>query len=258
MARRVKQTKKVAVVTGGGTGLGRDAANRLTRDGFAVAVIGRRANRLKPRRGETLHPYVCDVAEVGEIKETVKGILRDLGRIDVLVNNAGVVRRELAEDVTQENLNFTIGVNLLGTMNFSLACLPALKKTKGSIINISSSLTYCPAPEYLAYCASKGGVDAFTKALAVELAPHRIRVNAISPSLVRSEILQPDGMSKREYDANFKRLGKTYFLLGRSGEPEDVSALISYLASDDSSWMTGVNIPLDGGESVGSASRFAG
>ena len=248
--RKAKGARKVAVVTGGGTGLGRDAANRLARDGFAVAVIGRRANRLKPRRGEKLHPYPCDVADSAEVKKTVRAIVRDLGGIDVLVNAAGVVKREPLAKITQETMAYQIDINLLGTINVSLACVPALKKTKGAIINFSSTFSERAAPEFLIYCVTKGGIDSFTRALAVELAPYQINVNAVSPGLVRSEIYFNDGfMTKAEYNKYFKAYGKMY-PLGRAGEPEDVSELVSYLASGRASWMTGDVIPIDGGGAV--------
>ena len=243
--------RKVAVVTGGGTGLGRDAANRLTRDGFKVAVVGRRADRLKPRRGEALHPYPCDVRDPAAIKATVREIVRDLGAIDVLINTAGVIKREPLAKISQQTIAYQIDVNLMGTINMSLACVPALKKTKGTIINFSSEFSRRAAPGFLIYCATKGGIDAFTRALAVELGPYQINVNAISPGLVRSEIYFNDGaMTKAAYEKYLKAYGKMY-PLGRAGEPEDVSELVSFLASGRASWMTGDVISVDGGGAAG-------
>ena len=248
--RKSHKTKpKVAVVTGGGTGLGRDCAKRLVRDGFRVAVIGRRAKRLAPRRGETLHPYVCDVADPTQIDQTAKAILRDLGRIDVLVNSAGVIRVEPVDQITQDNLRYTVDINLLGTINFCLACVPALKKTKGAIVNISSNVADRPFPGSATYSATKGGVDSFSKALALELGPYGVRVNVISPALVRSEIYTSAGMDEQTYQQILVSEGQL-FPLRRAGEPRDVSELISYLVSDRASWMTGEVILLDGGKGV--------
>ena len=248
------KTKKIAVVTGGGTGIGRGIADRLSKDGFIVAVIGRRAARLKPKRGQHWQAYVCDVADVDQIRATVRTIRGDHGRIDVLVNSAGVVQRAPIEKTTQDQIAYTLGINLVGTMNFCVACIPALKRTRGSIINISSSLTDRCSPQHAVYAASKGGVNAFSKSLAVELAPHRIRVNVVSPSLVRSEIYFSDGMDRKTYAALLKQLAEGYYPLGRAGEPADIAAVVSYLASPQSAWVTGVVIPIDGGESVGFAS----
>ena len=247
-----KKTKRVAIVTGGGTGLGRDMANRLARDGFAVAVLGRRANRLKPKKNERgLYPYTCDVAARDQIQTTVKAIYGKFGRIDALVNNAGVMHCQPWDKLTDEMIHYHLNVNLIGTMNMCLACIPALKRSHGSIINISSSLTDRCAPTYLAYSASKGGVNAWSKTMAMELSQWGIRVNVINPSLVRSEIVIADGASKKDYEAHLKNLGETYFPMGRSGEPEDVSAIASYLASNESTWMTGQILTIDGGEAVG-------
>jgi len=246
-----RKAKKVAVVTGGGTGIGRGIAQRLSKDGFNVAVIGRREGRLKPKRGERWHAYVCDVADVHQIRDTVRAIRKDHGRIDVLVNSAGVVQREPIEKTTQANIDYTLGINLVGTMNFCIAAIPALKRTRGSIINISSSLTDRCSAQHSVYAASKGGVNAFSKSIAVELAPHKIRVNVVSPSLVRSEIYFPDGMDRKTYAELLKASAEGYYPLGRAGEPSDIAALVSYLASPESGWVTGVVIPIDGGESVG-------
>ena len=237
------------MVTGGGSGLGRDAANRLAKDGFTVAVLGRRAARLKPRRGEELHAYVCDVADFGQIRGTVKAILADLGRIDVLVNAAGIARPETAPEISQESIHATIDINLIGTINMSLVCLPSLKKTRGAIINLSSALALRPRVATSIYAASKGGVDSFTRALAVELGPAGVRVNAVSPSIVRSDIFIAAGMDKKAYDKLLRERGRSY-PLGRAGEPEDISELIAYLASDGARWMTGTVIPIDGGYMV--------
>ena len=247
--RKSRRARKVAVVTGGGSGLGRNAANRLARDGFTVAVLGRRAAHLKPRRGEMLHPYVCDVADNGEIKRTVKTILGDLGRIDVLVNAAGIARMTTIAKVTQDSIRATIDINLIGTINVSLACLAALRRAKGAIVNLSSTAATRPMIGTSVYSASKGGVDSFTRALALELGPAGVRVNAVSPSTVRSEILVAAGMDQKSYDRLLKERGRTY-PLGRAGEPEDISELISYLASDGAKWMTGAVIPIDGGKSA--------
>ncbi|MSP52193.1 MAG: SDR family oxidoreductase [Alphaproteobacteria bacterium] len=244
--------KKIAIVTGGGTGIGRGVANRLVADGYHVAIVGRRPDRLKSKRGEkNLHPYICDVAKHADIQRTVKSVLAEFGRIDVLVNNAGVVRRQFAASITQEALHYTIGINLIGTINFCVACIPALKKSQGAIVNISSSLSDRCYAEYAVYAASKGGMNSFSKTLAVELAPQGIRVNVVSPSLVRSEIYLPDGMSQREYDKHLAEVGKSYFPIGRAGEPEDVAAAVAFLASPEASWITGIVMMVDGGEAAG-------
>ena len=152
--------------------------------------------------------------------------------------------------ISPKAIDDTIGINLVGTMNVSLACLPALKRTRGTIINLSSGLARRPSAGSVVYAASKGGVEAFTKALAAELAPFGVRANAISPAAVHSEIYYADGMSKADYTALMRRVGKGY-PLDRAGEPADVSAWMSFLAGPDATWMTGAVIQVDGGKSVG-------
>ena len=253
MARSArKPATRVAIVTGGGTGLGRDMANRLAADGFEVAILGRRARRLKPKKNErNLHPHVCDVTDRAQIKATVKAVRNRFGRIDALVNNAGIVRRATHDKITPEHIEHTFAINLIGMMHMCLECIPALKRSKGAIINISSSLTDRCAPEYGAYAASKGAMNAWSKTLSMELARWGVRVNVVSPSLVRSEIYFPDGMSREEYNNHLKEVGDTYFPLGRSGEPRDISGMIAFLASDEARWMTGQIVTIDGGEAVG-------
>ena len=249
---RKRKAPRVAIVTGGGTGLGRDMANRLAADGFEVAILGRRAHRLKPKKGEkNLHPHVCDVADREQIGATVKAVRGHFGRIDTLVNNAGIVRRATHDKITPEHIEHTFAINLIGMMHMCLECIPALKRSKGSIINISSSLTDRCAPEYGVYAATKGAMNAWSKTLSMELARWGVRVNVVSPSLVRSEIYYPDGMSREEYNRHLKELGDTYFPLGRSGEPRDISGIVAFLASDEALWMTGQIVTVDGGEAVG-------
>ena len=248
--RRQKPHGRIAVVTGGGTGLGRASANRLVADGFTVAVLGRRADRLKPKRGESLHPYPCDIADRAAVNKTVKAIRADLGGIDALFNCAGVFRETPLAKTTPEEIDYMIGINLFGTINMTVACAPALKKAKGTIINMSSALTARPYGGISLYCAAKGGIEAYTRALAVELAPAGVRANVILPGLVRSEIFAPEGWDEKMLEAELRKFGKTY-PLGRAGEPEDIAGLVSFLASDDASWITGVSFPIEGGKIVG-------
>jgi 3-oxoacyl-[acyl-carrier protein] reductase len=243
---------KVAVVTGGGSGLGRAIANRLVRDGYRVAILGRRAGRLKPTRGERdLYPYTCDIADRKQVCATVKAIGRDPGRIDLLVNNAGILRRATYDEITPALIDEQFSINLVGMMQMCLACIPALKKTRGDIVNISSTLSDRCAPQFGVYAATKGAMNAWSRILAIELARWNVRVNVVSPSLIGTEIFLADGMSQTEFDKRLKTAGATRFPIGRAGKPKDVSGLVSYLASDDAGWLTGQVIMLDGGESVG-------
>ncbi len=247
--RKSRAPKKVALVTGGGTGMGRATANALVRDGFTVAVCGRRAARLKPKRGEKFHPYTCDIADNDAVRQTVKAVLADHGRLDVLVNNAGIMRAEKIGQIKRSTIDDLLRINLVGTINMSLACIPALTKTKGHLIMVSSVLAQRPNAGTSIYAASKGGVESFAKALAVELAPKKVRCNIVSPALVDTEIYA-HAMDRRTFGRFLKERADVY-PIGRAGVPEDISELIAYLASEHTTWMTGVLIPVDGGRMVG-------
>ena len=245
------RTRKVAVVTGGASGIGRACASALARDGYALAILDVRTNRLRARRNEELHRYRCDITDAAEVAETVRAIRTELGRIDVLVNCAGVFREERLDDIAPDSIELIVGTNLIGTMNVSLHCVPALKRTRGTIVNISSLQSQRPSPGLTIYAATKGGIESFTKALAVELAPNRIRVNAVSPGLVRTSILYHQvGVTKETYRDYVKMRGEGY-LLRRIGEPEEIADMVAYLVSDKAAWITGAVIPVDGGKSVG-------
>ena len=248
-AKRGRAGKKVALVTGGGTGMGRATANALVRDGFTVAVCGRRADRLKPKRGEKFHPYTCDIADNQSVKQTVKSILSDHGRLDVVVNNAGIMRAEKIGQIKRATIDDLVQINLIGTINMSLACIPALTKTKGHLIMVSSVLAQRPNAGTSVYAASKGGVESFAKALAVELAPKKVRCNVVSPALVDTEIYS-HAMDRRTFKKFLQERADVY-PIGRAGVPEDISELVAYLASDHTTWMTGNVIPVDGGRMVG-------
>ena len=242
-------TSKVALVTGGGTGIGRAIASELHRNQYTVAILGRRRERLESEEG--FHAYACDISDPVAIDETVAKLLSELGRIDVLVNNAGVIKNGGLEDLTDEDIDYQVGVNVLGTIKMTKACLPALKASKGSIINVSSTLAKLPILGTSVYAATKGAIESFNRAMALELGASGVRVNCIAPALVRSEIYYADGMDEQGFADMMDEFGAKY-LLGRVGEPEDVAALAAFLASERAGWMTGAVIPVDSGyRSVG-------
>ena len=243
--------RKVAVVTGGASGIGRACASALARDGYALAILDLRTHRLRARRDEELHRYRCDVADAAEVAETVRAIHSELGRIDVLVNSAGVFREERLDDIAPDSIDLIVGTNLIGTINVSLGCVEALKRSRGTIVNISSLQSQRPSPKMAIYAATKGAIESLTKALAVELAPGRVRVNAVSPGLIRTSILYHQiGVTKQTYRDYVKMRGAGY-LLGRIGEPDEIANMVAYLVSDKAAWITGAVIPVDGGKSVG-------
>lgn len=245
---------KVALVTGGASGIGKAVAAVLRRDGFRVAVVSRRAGPLAAmlQAGFATHP--CDVASEADVTATIDWIESSLGRLDALVNCAGLVRREALDATTADSIALQIGANLTGTILMCRAALRLLEPAKGVIINVSSMLATRPQPLASVYAATKGGVEAFTRALALELGPKGVRVLCVAPALVRSDIYTAAGMDPALFEKVLADRGAVY-PLGRTGEPEDIAEMIAFLASPRASWMTGSVIPVDGGSAVGEVKR---
>ena len=240
------EIRRVAVVTGGSSGIGRACALSFSEAGYMVAVLGRRPDMLAAVANERIRAFPCDVAIMSQVNETAKSIVRKFGRIDLLLNAAGVFPRAPAENASSELIAEVIGINLIGTINCCASFLPHLMATRGSIVNISSRLAHQPITGAALYAASKGGVESYSRALAVELGLRgKVRVNVICPGLVETEMLR--GMPNADALIAERRMHNP---LGRLGRPADIAAVVSFLASDASSWLTGAVIAVDGGASV--------
>jgi meso-butanediol dehydrogenase / (S,S)-butanediol dehydrogenase / diacetyl reductase len=236
---------KVAVVTGGSVGLGLSIAQRLRRDGWQIAILGRRPEPLHRAASDGILPYVCDVANDGMVEKTANAIASDLGEVSALVNNAGIIRVGPFLAAEPGQIREQIDVNIMGVFFCTKYFAPALKKARGAIVNISSAIASRPILDSAVYITTKGAVEAFTRAMAMELAPE-VRVNVVAPGLVRSDIYVEQGMPSREYQDMLKVYGSKY-LLGRHGEPEDVADAVAFLVGGQSSWITGTTLRVDSG-----------
>jgi meso-butanediol dehydrogenase/(S,S)-butanediol dehydrogenase/diacetyl reductase len=244
---------KVAIITGGGTGIGRAIASAFGREGAKVAVLGRRREALESvarelsGKGAQVNAVVCDVTQSSAIAEAVADVERSFGRINVLVNNAGALSVTTVESISEEDWDRVIATNLKGPFLMTRAVLPALRRAGGgSIINIGSVLGLVAMKDRAAYCASKGGVTLLTKAMALDHAHENIRVNCICPAVVETELIK--GLfSATEEGTKLREARAATLPLGRLGQPQDIAELAVLLASDESSWMTGTAIPVDGG-----------
>jgi NAD(P)-dependent dehydrogenase (short-subunit alcohol dehydrogenase family) len=244
---------QTALITGGGTGLGRAIALAFSREGAAVAVAGRRMEKLKEvvreieKQGGQALAVTCDVTQSKDTQRAARETVARFGRLDVLVNNAGAVHVSTVESIPEEEWDHIMLVNLKGPFLMSRAALPELRKAGGgSIINIGSVLGLVGMKGRAAYTASKGGVTQLTKAMAMDHAHEKIRVNCICPALVETELIRDLFGSGSEGEA-VRRSRIAQIPLGRIGRPEDVAEMAVFLASKESLWMTGVAIPLDGG-----------
>jgi len=243
---------KVAIVTGAGTGLGRAIAIMFAREGAKVALNGRRAEPLEKvvaeiaQAGGTALACAGDVTKAADVKRMVEATVKAFGRLDILVNNAGgIPERGPVLGMSEEGFRKTLDVNLTSAFLCSRQALPELIKTRGNIVNVASLAGLRGAPNNTAYGVAKGGMVILTKDMAVDYAPQGVRVNAVCPAYVETDLnreLLADMKKTGEYEA----LVKTH-LLGRLGEPDDVAYAAVYLASDEAKWITGLPLSVDGG-----------
>jgi NAD(P)-dependent dehydrogenase (short-subunit alcohol dehydrogenase family) len=240
---------RTAIVTGGTRGIGRVIALALAGAGYSVVACGRTAVDLGAPAGADVEVVPCDVTDPQALRALMEQVRLTRGGIDALVCTAGSVLRKPIEDVSPQALEALFQVNVFGCFNAISAAVPAMR-AGASIVVVSSTQVDRPMPGMSAYSASKGALEAMVRALAVELGPRKIRVNAIRPSLVRSEIWTRSGMDPEQYEALLRTRGAQY-PLGRAGEPEDVAGAVLYLTSAAACWVTGASLAVDGGHALG-------
>src|SRR5437764_11873688 len=244
---------KVALITGGGTGIGRAIALAFAREGASVTVAGRRLEKLREvisevqKQGGAGLAMECDVSRAKDVERAVKGTVERFGRLNVLVNNAGTLHVSTVEGISEEEWDRVMAVNTKGPFLTSRAVLPEFRKCGGgAIVNIGSVLGLVAMKDRAAYCASKGGVTMLTKAMAIDHGHENIRVNCICPSIVETELVK--GLFDQSEQGQALRKARVATIpLGRIGQPVDVAEMAVFLASEESSWLTGTAIPLDGG-----------
>lgn len=248
---------KGAIVTGGARGIGLAIARRLAEAGAAVLLADINAGEAKKAsdeltsQGYNVPSLKCDVTDEADVRNMVAGAIRKLGSIDILVNNAGVYPRKPLDEMTGEDFEHVISVNLTGTFLCSRYVIPEMikKQRGGCIINIASIEAVHPSSTGMsAYDASKGGVLMLTKSMARELGPHDIRVNAIAPGAIKTQgILSHTGVSPDRNQLKELKSFMSRMALGRMGDADDVARVVLFLASDLASYITGDLIVVDGG-----------
>lgn len=250
----MKLQNKVAIVTGASGTVGKDISRKLVSEGCKVVLVGknsRKLNKLVQELGkkDNLLPLPSDITKEGDVLNIIEQTTNIFNTIDILVNNAGIINDPEPFHLTnQDEWMNLIEVNLVGTLHMTKAVLPIMMENKnGNIVNISSTLgtKAIPGVPLSIYGLTKGGLISFTKHVSVEYGQYGIRCNCIVPSAIRSPYLEPY-MS----DENARKTLESSFPLGRIGDPIDVSNAVLYLCSNDSKWVTGTELNVDGGMSA--------
>ena len=246
---------KVVQVTGATSGIARAVALRFAESGARVVAAGRNAETLrevgsaiKSAGGEPL-TIAADVTKEEDVRHLMQRAVGESGRLDVLVNAAGHISNGSIEDTSLAAWDQMLDVNLRAVFHLMQLATPHLIETQGNIVNISSVTGLRSFPGVLAYCVSKAGVDQLTRCAALELAPKKVRVNAVNPGVVVTEIHKRGGMGEEDYERFLER-SRTTHPIGRVGQPSEVAELVFYLASEKASWITGATYSIDGGRAL--------
>jgi len=244
--------KMIAVVTGGGSGIGLAITEKLVQSKIHTIIIGRDQDKLSAaskRLGDLCEPLPGDLNDLASIPQLVNSVIDKHGRIDVLVNNAGINMKKEFTEVTDDDFQKVILTNLTAVFSMSREVVKCMldKGIKGSIINISSMASQYGIPKVIAYTASKSAIEGMTRAMAVELSPKGIRVNCIAPGFIATD------MSAKALNSDPERKGKALGRtpMGELGQPSDIGDACAFLASDAAKYITGVVLPVDGGNSIG-------
>jgi NAD(P)-dependent dehydrogenase (short-subunit alcohol dehydrogenase family) len=255
----MRLSNKRALVTGASSGLGKAIAERFAIEGAKVAITGRRRETLEAvaagitAAGGVAHAIVADHLREEESSRSVEEAVRFLGGLDVLVNNAGAIAYDGVLEPKPDTFRHMIELNLMSVYDLTCKAVPHLLLGAGpSIVNTSSVAGLRPYPGLAGYCVSKAALDMLTQVTAAELAPKGVRVNSINPGVVVTELHSAAGMDEAAYAAFLERC-KTTHPLGRVGRPEEIAALVTFLASDEAAWITGGTHSIDGGRHLASS-----
>jgi NAD(P)-dependent dehydrogenase (short-subunit alcohol dehydrogenase family) len=248
--RKTKQ-RKVAIVTGGASGIGLAIATKFVANDIRTIIIGRDEKKLaaaKKKLGALCHTFSFDLTDIAAIPRLVKNITQEFGQVNILVNNAGINMKKEFTDVTDEEFGHILHTNVTAVFVLSREVVTCMKKKNaGSIINISSMASQYGIPKVIAYTASKSAIEGMTRAMAVELSPNGIRVNCIAPGFIATD------MSAKALNSDPERKQKVISRtpMGYLGDPADIADAALYLANDEAKYITGIVLPVDGGNSIG-------
>lgn len=243
---------KVALVTGATSGIGQACAVAFATAGARVACVGRKeqalqevSERIRALDSEAL-AIQADLSSAADAERAINATVKAFGGLDVLVNAAGHISSGTIENTSLEAWDEMMNVNVRASFQLMQKAVPSLIERRGNVVNVSSVTGLRAFPGVLAYCVSKAALDQLTRCASLELAAKGVRVNAVNPGVVVTEIHKRGGMSEEAYAA-FLEHSKTTHPLGRTGRPEEIAALVLFLASDEASWITGATYSIDGG-----------
>lgn len=242
-------SQKVALITGASSGIGFATAQVLNKEGYAVVITGRKEARLQElisTLNENALSIVGDVGDATFRERLIAETINRFGRLDSLVNSAGIIQSDTIENVEISSYEKMMNVNVTALIHLTQLSVPYLEKTEGSVVNVSSVAGTRCFPGIMSYCVSKAAVDQLTRCSALELAPKKIRVNAVNPGVVETMLHRNSGMDDEKYAA-FLEHSKNTHPIGRAGQPVEVADLIAFLCSDKAGWITGATHAIDGG-----------
>lgn len=245
---------KVVLITGASSGIGAATAKRFAALGASVVLAGRNMENLKKVASEckvppnipSPHLVTGELTNEVDTKAILDSTLKHFGKLDILVNSAGIIESGSIENTSMEQYDRLMNINMRSIYHLTMLATPFLIQSKGNVVNVSSVNGIRAFPGVLAYCLSKACVDQFTRCTALELASKQVRVNCVNPGVVVTNLHKRSGMTDDQYQQFLTRTKETH-ALGRPGDPNEVAATITFLASDDASNITGSSVPVDGG-----------